>query len=331
MKKILLFFLCFLMLATMCACSIISPNTGKETAEVTDSAPVLPEGAVILELESCSFVKKIYSSYDPEIAGNFIPEKEGKIYVDCVFSVVQNSIVVSDMDFSADIEFKGEKYPFNFCYELNDNAGIRTQAGFPSNTGGKIHLFATLPAEAEEKTDLEVTISAYGEEYVSLVAPRSQTGPLEDKVLLKANTEYNPQSGLTFKLLGAGKYAYISAWQAEESKKYKGDGDVYDVVIEITNNTDEAIKKIYSYTFNEEGPIKGSSLIENADHNDLLSLSEYPLEKGQKGIVHVYLYADDSDGTLRMNIADKCYYWTDVNFGKDTADVTADVTTEAAE
>lgn len=183
------------MLLTLSACGSQEKNNGDGAKPSNDmNSQLSSTGSAVATIEGCNFAKEIRAK-DGEVATVTYPETDGKIYVDFV-AVIENK---GDTDIDADdvsgyVIYDDLRYDFQFCSESYTGVSVDDDA-IPSNTMGRIHMFAKLPADAEKETDLEAIVSIGGKEYKEKVKAIDTSDALTKKIELKVGDKESLMNG----------------------------------------------------------------------------------------------------------------------------------------
>lgn len=260
-----------------------------------------------VELVGCWFVKSVHA-LDGEYIGSGYEEREGKVFVDLVLYV--NNDTEKDFDdecISGIVVYEGVKRELQFARESSHLAAMSSD---PIGAGevGYVHLFTLLPEEAVNET-VTVTYTLNGEEYTCEAEEKSEQDPLEAKTRLEVGDVSSVYDGqMELKVTAA---EVVENMQASNQSGAYYPGPFVLVELEVTNNHPSAIvDNIFSYAVIEDGYSRISPRVEN-DAGDGFAYLEM-IAPGETQTVYIFMDKeedmDEDDMIIRFNFAENCYY-----------------------
>ena len=324
---IIAFLLVLSVFITLCACGSEKQNVTNKTnsniattlkgfdsesgeSEISEKNITASADNADITVEGCNFAKEIQAK-DGEVSTNSYPEIEGKIYVDFVAVVKNNGKKeISADSFSGYITYDELRYDFQYCSDSYTCVSVRNDA-VPANETKRIHLFTRLPAEAENKTDLEAIVSICGKEYKEIVKPNNNADALSTKTELKKGDKGSWMNGaVEYEVINCVYSKYMTATDYSNAEQYMAaNKKIADVIIKIKNNTENEIADIFGYVKTGETAVRAHMKVET-ENNTKIDFGG--VEAGKTETVHLYVEVDENtdanDIILRFNFDSNCYY-----------------------
>lgn len=269
-----------------------------------------------IELRSCKFAKEVRAT-DNECATSTYPAIDGKVYVDTVIVIINNSKDLTKKDFSGYVTYDERRYDLQYCIEsytlVSVENGDIPAAG--KGSGGIVHLFASVPEEATESEKLTVHYTVDGKEYTSDVSSLDEERePLVvKKELQKGDKESLYESTIEFEFVECKYTKYLQASDYANTEQYSGTKPFIDCVIKLTNKTTiGALTDIFGYSKINNEIIRADVRMETENNTKLEYLSQTGVEPGQTEYIHISVPVDETidkeQFILRFNLGENCYY-----------------------
>lgn len=312
MKRMIGLLLALLMMLSLCACGGTGADNEMaaepETPETEATAQQLQKISEDITLLSCRFADSVHA-IDDEFIGSLYEKIQGRIYVDMVFSVDNNS----GEDFGPDqisgrLTYQEEEWELHYCRESATSVGVNDNP--VGDEFALVHLFTRLPAEAEQE-DLTVTYTVNGEEYTCKVAPKQTTEGLDRKTEVRQGDVISLLDGdYAFEVLEVGIIENLQAsYQTDDY--YIGPFAI--VKLNVTNNhPGRTLYDIQGYTKLDNEWMRISVDIEGGEFTDFEGLDYYGVAPGESRLVYIYFGIDEDeisdDLMIRFNLCGSCYY-----------------------
>lgn len=326
MKKILISLLVVSILMSLCACSPSglldaaqqqqeqeneTPTTSQTENAATKDIPEEPQKDtdVQVTLESCRFADEVRAS-DGEYASMLYADKEGKVYIDTVLTVMTDSELDADA-FKGYVICSDRRYDMQYC--IDSYTGVAVNKDNIPAPGGRVHMFASVP-DAAESEDLEAVVIVNGKEYKSKVEGKDTRPAFERKTQLKVGDKKSVLGGLVeFEVVSCKYTKVIQAQDVANTQQYTGTKPFVDLVLKITNNMegeDMVLTNFFGYVAVGEENIRATCRMEIEDNTDLsLNVNVAP---GNTEYVHIYTGVEETQDAgslaMRFNLAGVCYY-----------------------
>ena len=161
MRKIMAFTLAVLYMLALCACGNDgAPSTQRPKAEqntavaqtetVTTESQAMEQVSGDIEFLSCRFADEVHAA-DGEYTAMLYQQIEGKVYVDLVFSVNnQTSDEISEEDIFGWLVYQDTNNTLQYCRDNSISTTVESDPVLPGEHT-YVHLFTRLPAEAEKE------------------------------------------------------------------------------------------------------------------------------------------------------------------------------------
>ena len=305
MKRFFAVMLVLCMIFGLCACDIAEklqqPGSfgGKMPGQMKPIEQESEKGSV--SIISCRFADEVAAA-DGEFKSMLYTEREDRVYVDVVMEVRTEAEMTED-DFSGYVMYEDQRYDMQYCAEgeaatsVNDNP--------VTAPGGRVHLFTLVP-DAAEGTDLEAVVTVDGQEHTCEVMEKDTRAPLDKKVKLSVGDKESLADGaVEFEVVSCKYTKVLRAQDTANAKQYNIGGPFLDLVLKVTNHSQQAmLKNSLAYTVEGEDFVRGSSRYETENNTDLESF--YEIGAGKTEYVHFIFSVEENqtyaDTAIRFNL-----------------------------
>ncbi len=284
----------------------------QDSAEETEAEGAKATKTAKFKLISCRFTEDVYA-LDDEYIGSHFGDSEDKVYVDLLFEVSDAGTAgLSEENASGIVLYDEVNYDMSFAWNGLVETFVEDYDPMEAHGHGQIHLFASLPDAAKNEKSLKAEYVIDGIEGSAKVDPmEEETDALSKKTELKVGDKLTVLGNdVTVFRVTDGK---LLTTDPNKSSQYNGEW--LDLVLEITNNSEEAYipstNDFRAYVMTSENEPAGmDDRIESEDHTELeYSSSSNGIAAGATGYYHLIAGSEDSvDGIIRLNCDGACYY-----------------------
>lgn len=306
MKKTISLILALLLCLSLCACGNGSDSPA-QTATNDTKAQAKNQFSGDTEFLSCRFADEVHAA-DGELTAMLYQQIDGKVYVDLVFSVNnQTSEEISEEQISGWLIYQDVNTTLQYCRDNSVSTAVEKDPVLPGEHA-YVHLFTRLPAEAEnEKLTVHYTIN--GQEYQCDVAAKDTRDALSVKTEVHTGDVVDvPYSSCKFEVLDA---RVVENLQATNQKDTYYSGPFVLVKLQVTNNhPTHTLDDILAYTESDGEYYRFSTDVEINDNTDFASFAG--IAPGESKTVAIYHKVSDvidrNNVVVRFNVAGSCYY-----------------------